>query len=184
MALDVGRKQYSFIEALKFPSSFAIPTCRWRDEMPKVALAVVHDKDTGKFLVMKRSSGVDFSRWAFPGGKIEDSERPRDAAKRELEEETGLIVSKKIGKELYSRPHPEANVFIHYVYFPISSSTRNVRNLKVMEPEKAESLEWIDLETMAKRFNGSLSNVVVQKINILEELARSSETTKSGELLI
>jgi len=54
-----------------------------------VALAVpVHNE---KFLILERSEQNSSSgEWVFPGGKIEESESPREAALRELEEETGL----------------------------------------------------------------------------------------------
>jgi len=35
----------------------------------------------------------DLGAWTIPKGEIEETERPFDAAKRELEEETGLCVS-------------------------------------------------------------------------------------------
>jgi 8-oxo-dGTP diphosphatase len=41
----------------------------------------------GKFLFVRKVE----SRWALPGGKIEQGERPADAAARELCEETGLL---------------------------------------------------------------------------------------------
>lgn len=42
-------------------------------------------------LLMVRFTGVD--RWALPGGGLDHGEHPRDAAVREVEEETGLVVA-------------------------------------------------------------------------------------------
>ncbi len=54
----------------------------------EVALAVPQFEE--KFLLLKRSEqNSSPGEWVFPGGKIEDGENPREAAKRELKEETG-----------------------------------------------------------------------------------------------
>lgn len=54
-----------------------------------VALAVpVYNQ---KYLLLERSEENSSSgEWVFPGGKIEENESPREAAIRELEEETEL----------------------------------------------------------------------------------------------
>ena len=46
----------------------------------------------GEILVMKRSGGFSAGGWFFPGGHVEQGERPSEACARELVEETGIVV--------------------------------------------------------------------------------------------
>ena len=53
-----------------------------------VAALIVQD---GKFLICQRTKHQPMPlKWEFPGGKVEDGEQPRDALRRELEEELGI----------------------------------------------------------------------------------------------
>lgn len=59
------------------------------------ALIVKH----GKILVCQRTRHQTMPlKWEFPGGKIEEGEQPRDALRRELEEELGIDAT--IGDEV------------------------------------------------------------------------------------
>lgn len=67
--------------------------------------AVVRDA-TGRILVVRRKNPPAAGRWSLPGGRIESGETPRQAAAREVREETGLVV--EVGGEL---AHVQIGVF-------------------------------------------------------------------------
>jgi 8-oxo-dGTP pyrophosphatase MutT (NUDIX family) len=54
--------------------------------VPAVTVAVVND--TGQLLMIRRT---DNDQWAIPGGKQEVGETPMQAARREVQEETGIL---------------------------------------------------------------------------------------------
>jgi len=74
--------------------------------MKRVVAAVI-EKD-GKLLVCQRTRHQTMPlKWEFPGGKIETGEQPRDALRRELEEELGIQA--RIGDEIARLQHAYPN---------------------------------------------------------------------------
>lgn len=70
-----------------------------------VAGLIVKD---GKVLVCQRTRHQTMPlKWEFPGGKIEEKEQPRDALRRELEEELGIVAT--IGDEVARIQHEYPN---------------------------------------------------------------------------
>src|SRR5450631_4370480 len=62
----------------------------------------------GKILVCQRTRHQTMPlKWEFPGGKIETGEQPRDALRRELEEELGIHAT--IGDEIARVRHSYPN---------------------------------------------------------------------------
>ena len=74
--------------------------------MKRVVAALIA-KD-GKLLVCQRTRHQTMPlKWEFPGGKIEPKEQPRDALRRELEEELGILAT--IGDEVARIQHEYPN---------------------------------------------------------------------------
>jgi 8-oxo-dGTP diphosphatase len=70
-----------------------------------VAALIVKD---GNLLVCQRTRHQTMPlKWEFPGGKIEEREQPRDALRRELEEELGILAT--IGDEVRRIQHEYPN---------------------------------------------------------------------------
>ena len=62
----------------------------------------------GEVLVCQRTRHQSMPlKWEFPGGKIEDGEQPRDALRRELEEELGIDA--RVGEEVARIRHDYKN---------------------------------------------------------------------------
>ena len=70
-----------------------------------VAALILRD---GKILICQRTKHQPMPlKWEFPGGKIEEGEQPRDALRRELEEEIGIDA--RIGNEAARLQHNYKN---------------------------------------------------------------------------
>ena len=60
-------------------------------ERPMIGVGILIRKGE-EYLMIKRASEPDKGLWSIPGGMVEIGEKAEDAAVREAEEETGLIV--------------------------------------------------------------------------------------------
>jgi 8-oxo-dGTP pyrophosphatase MutT (NUDIX family) len=87
----VKRKGISQLDTIS--EDRALPALGFEQPPQRTVKAVTRLRDTGEHLLLKRSPdrckcpGL----WESPGGLIEEGEEPREAALRELREETGLM---------------------------------------------------------------------------------------------
>ena len=74
--------------------------------MKRVVAALIERE--GKLLVCQRTRHQTMPlKWEFPGGKIEEGEQPRNALRRELDEELGINAT--IGDEIARIQHEYPN---------------------------------------------------------------------------
>jgi 8-oxo-dGTP diphosphatase len=112
---------------------------------------------TLKLMLIKRSMqnaegkvNIDAGKWALPGGFVQDDETALEAAKRELEEETGVsgIHIKHFG--VYDKPGRDPRGWIisngHYAIVPERSLSNRKANDDAMEVELFSLEEALTVE--------------------------------------
>ena len=96
----------------------------------------------GKILACQRTRHQPMPlKWEFPGGKIEEGEQPRDALRRELEEELGIIAM--IGNEVVRIQHryPGGNM-VELRFFDVREYSGELENRIFRE------IVWVDPSTL------------------------------------
>ncbi|MFJ1550688.1 NUDIX hydrolase [Streptomyces sp. NPDC088246] len=98
-----------------------------------VAAAIVVQDE--RVLLVRRRVAEGVLSWQFPAGKIEPGEAPEEAAVRETQEETGLLVTPT--SLLGQRVHPVTGREIHYIACRPLSGTAFVASV-----EELAELAW------------------------------------------
>jgi 8-oxo-dGTP diphosphatase len=95
--------------------------------MKRVVAALI--VKNGKLLVCQRTRHQTMPlKWEFPGGKIEEKEQPRDALRRELEEELGIVAT--IGDEIARIQHEYPNhSMVELRFFVVRDYRGEIENL-------------------------------------------------------
>lgn len=89
-------------------------------------------------------------KWEFPGGKIEEGEQPRDALRRELEEELGIHA--KVGDEIarlqHTYPNGSAVELRFYIVREYSGEMENriFRDLQWALPQALASYDFLEAD--------------------------------------
>jgi len=85
-----------------------VPTGEASQNLMRQVVAALIVQADGKILICQRTKHQPLAlKWEFPGGKIEDGEQPRDALRRELEEELGITA--RVGDEISRLRHTYRN---------------------------------------------------------------------------
>ncbi|MCK4714615.1 MAG: NUDIX domain-containing protein [Candidatus Aenigmarchaeota archaeon] len=119
---------------------------------PGVGCAIMLIKDD-KVLLGHRSDNPETAdtllhgegTWTMPGGKMDFQERPKDCARREALEETGIEVG---GVELVSVSNDRVHD-AHFVTLGFMSRDFNCEP-KVMEPDEITEWRWFSFDEIPK----------------------------------
>lgn len=142
-------------------------------ELHFVAKALVLD-EAGNMLLLRRSkTHPDMALKAdLPGGNIEADETPADAVRREIDEETGLVVP----------PERVALFYANTRFYNGKSVTRSVFAARVsgtkpavlIRPQEHDSFEWLPMADAINALVHPVYRAAAEYLvehNILEELA-------------
>ena len=110
--------------------------------MKRVVAALIR-KD-GNLLICQRTRHQTMPlKWEFPGGKIEEGEQPRDALRRELEEELGILAT--VGDEVRRIQHEYPNGgMVELRFFIVRAYQRELEN------RIFKDMQWADPKDLPK----------------------------------
>jgi 8-oxo-dGTP diphosphatase len=89
-------------------------------------------------------------KWEFPGGKIEEGEQPRDALRRELEEELGILAT--VGDEVARIQHEYPNGGMVELRFYIVRDYRGelenriFRDMQWVAPQELPTYDFLEAD--------------------------------------
>lgn len=103
-----------------------------------IGVAVIWN-DRGQILVDRRRwEGTLGGLWEFPGGKIEPGETVEDCIKREIWEETGIVIV--VGDHLITIDHT-------YAHLRVTLTVHHCRYLTgIPQPLECDEVRWVTLE--------------------------------------
>ncbi len=127
-----------------------------------VGVAVLDEK---RILLVKRGREPGIGLWAVPGGKVRVGETLREAAVREVREETGLEVNLGdviwVGENISEFGHV---VLIDFVGFPDAGA--------LMAGDDADDARWVDLSS-ARSY--PLTDTMHELLDTIEKLGTPEE---------
>ena len=89
-------------------------------------------------------------KWEFPGGKIEDGEQPRDAMRRELEEELGIgaVVGNEVARFRHEYPNGNAVELRFYDVREYSGEVENriFKQVRWVQPAELPSYDFLEAD--------------------------------------
>lgn len=131
--------------------------------MPNKTVIVGIVQKEKEILLVKRTTGVDFSVWVFPGGESEPIDtNEEDTLKREILEESNITctVKEKIGE----RVHPDTNRKIVYYLCSYESG-----DIAINDTHEIEEVAWVAPENILDKITTEIFEPVKE---VLEKISK------------
>jgi 8-oxo-dGTP diphosphatase len=150
-----------------------------RDEGAFVVVLMETEKTENRLpqvlLQKRRNTGVHDGEFVFPGGKRRNNETWKNAACRELYEETGLVVKKdKLQKLCYDKGRdPNGTRWLAMFYYCFIDPGLGKGRRK--EPNKHRIVQWLPLDNLPKEVPSTVRKVLSE----LDKLLPKSPKEKS-----
>ena len=108
-------------------------------------VAAIIQRD-GAYFATQRGYGEFEGMWEFPGGKIEPGETPKDALKREIQEELGLDITIDNFLCTTNYDYPSFHLTMHCYLCRVEAGEIELREHKSaswLRPEELGGVEWL-----------------------------------------
>ena len=117
--------------------------------MKRVVAALIWKN--GKILICQRTRHqVMPLKWEFPGGKIEEGEQPRDALRRELDEELGIdaVIGDEVARIRHEYPNHSKVELRFYAVHEYSGEMENriFREIRWAEPSELPGFDFLEAD--------------------------------------
>jgi 8-oxo-dGTP diphosphatase len=117
--------------------------------MKRVVAALIWQE--GNLLVCQRTRHQTMPlKWEFPGGKIEEGEQPRDALRRELEEELGInaVIGDEVKRIRHEYPNGNAVELRFYDVRQYDGELENriFREIRWAKPTTLPSYDFLEAD--------------------------------------
>src|SRR5579872_3749257 len=147
---------------MKHPERSGAAARRGASMKQVVAALILKD---GNVLVCQRTKHQTMPlKWEFPGGKIEEGEQPRDALRRELNEELGIDAT--IGEEVARIRHEyKSGSAVELRFYAVREYQGNLENrifkdMRWVKPSELPSFDFLeaDLQLVRELAEGRISS--------------------------
>ena len=130
----------------------------------EIAIAILRNK-IGKVLIINRvhpERAINDQKltWVFPGGAIENDEKPEEALTREVRAETGYDI--KVLNKISERNYPQPFVHLKYYLCDFASFRSNV----IEDVHEVDKIKWVEPSELTNYFTTDMDPKVAKYLGL------------------